>query len=386
MFKCGSLYLKNLESTADIVVNQGGTSSGKTYSIIQALFSIAIREADKVITVVGQDVPNLKRGALRDALSIVASSDELKGLIRSYNATDRIFTFHSGTIMEFVSFQTAQDAKGGRRDYLFINECDSISWEIIVELAMMGRTRIRTFMDYNPNSRFWVHDNIIGRPDAELIISDHRANPFLSSATHDKIEALKEVDEELWRVYARGYTGKITGLIFRNWDTVKELPAPASLVGHALDFGYTNDPTACVSVFKMDNELYVRLNIYETGLTNDVIAQRLKEININSCIADSAEPKSIQELRNNGVFAEPANKGRDSVNASIDILKRYKIHLIAPCNQLEKEMNSYKWRVDKVTGNTINEPVDFNNHAIDALRYLALNKLANNNSGQYFIR
>ena len=197
MFKTGILYTTTFNSTAEILIHQGGTSSGKTYSILQALFSIAISQQDKVISVVGQDIPNLKRGALRDAISIVNGSEELRGLVKSYNATERIFTFHSGSIMEFVSFQNAQDAKGGRRDYLYVNECDAIQWEIIVELALMGRTRIRTFMDYNPTSRFWAHEKLIGTKGVELVISDHRHNPFLDQKVHDKIEGLKDIDEEL---------------------------------------------------------------------------------------------------------------------------------------------------------------------------------------------
>lgn len=375
MFKTGPLYLANLNSTADIVVNQGGTSSGKTVSILQTLFSIAVKE-DAMITIVGQDIPNLKRGALRDALTIKSDSEDLSSLIKGYNATDRIFSFHSGSTIEFVSYANAQDAKNGKRDYLFCNELQGISWEIFVELAMMGRTRKRTFVDYNPNAHFWVHDKVIGQPGTQLLISDHRHNPFLSDKTRQKIEGLKDIDQELWRVYARGMTGKIEGLVFRNWDVVPAVPPNAKLIGYGLDFGYTNDPTAVVAVWEMDGELYVDQIIYSTGLTNPEIAEALKSNGIHTgVIADSAEPKSIAEIRSAGVWADPAEKGKDSVMNSIDILKRKKIHITSRSVKTIGEFNSYKWRTDKVTGNPINEPVDFNNHAIDALRYVALNKL-----------
>lgn len=197
MFDTGVLYLENLNATEEIVINQGGTSSGKTYSILQAIFSLAISEANKVFTVVAQDMPNLRRGALRDAHNIVNSSEQLKSLVKSYNATDRIYYMKSGSFIEFVSYENAQDAKGGRRDYLYINECNGIAWEIFLELAMMGRTKVRTFLDYNPNSTFWVHEKVIGQPMTRLIISDHRHNPFLSQSQRDKIERLKDIDLDL---------------------------------------------------------------------------------------------------------------------------------------------------------------------------------------------
>jgi phage terminase large subunit len=383
MFKTSELYLDTLNSTADILVHQGGTSSGKTYSILQALFSIAISEP-AVITVVGQDIPNLKVGALRDALEIYDNSEELKALVKSYNKTDRIFEFNSGAIMEFKSYANAQDAKSGKRDYCFINEANGITYEVYTELAL--RTRKRVFLDYNPNTSFWVHEKVIGQPNVQLIISDHRHNPFLSDKVREKIEALKLHDVDLWKVYGRGMTGKIEGLIFRNWTYCDKLPDDGKLVGYGLDFGFTNDPTAVVKVKKYDGELWIDLVLYENRLTNPDIYERLKdEIGRVEVIADSAEPKSIQELNNLGLNVYGALKGADSIKNSIDILKRYKMNVTRSSSYLIKELNSYKYKMDKVTGNAINEPVDFMNHAIDALRYLALNKLAEDNSGVYNI-
>lgn len=384
MFQTSDLYLDTLNCQADVLVHQGGTSSGKTYSIIQALFSIAISEANQVITVVGQDIPNLKVGALRDALEIYEGSEELKCCVTAYNKTDRIFYFNSGSIMEFKGYQSAQDAKSGKRDYCFLNEANGISFEIYNELAL--RTRKRVFLDYNPNTRFWVHEKVIPAPNTELIISDHRHNPFLSDKVRAKIEGLKDVDLELWKVYARGLTGKIEGLIFRNWHTCDELPKDSKLVSYGLDFGFTNDPTALIEVRKQDGELWVDLLLYENGLTNPDIYNKIKDkVQRLEIVADSAEPKSIQELNNLGLNVYPAQKGKDSIMNSIDILKRYKINITSRSLPLIKELNAYKYKVDKVTGNAINEPVDFMNHAIDALRYVALNKLSEDNAGHYNI-
>jgi len=210
MLQTSVLFRKNYNATCPVVINQGGTSAGKTYAIQQVLFCIACKKEKQVITVVGQDIPNLKAGALRDALKIYNSLEHFMLMVKSYNKTDRIFEFHNGTIIEFRSFSDAQDAKSGKRDYLFVNEANGITWDIYTELAL--RTRERIFIDYNPNYNFWVHDRLIGQPGVQLIISDHRHNPFLTERERDKIEKLKLDDYELWKVYARGLTGKI-----RDW-------------------------------------------------------------------------------------------------------------------------------------------------------------------------
>ncbi len=386
MFKTGDLYLPTFQSSSDVLVHQGGTSSGKTYAILQAIFSIAISEPSQVITVVGQDIPNLKVGALRDALDIYDGSEQLKACFLSYNKTDRIFTAKSGSIIEFKGYQSPQDAKSGKRDYCFINEANGIAYDIYVELAL--RTRKRVFIDYNPNNRFWVHDNVIPQKGTELIISDHRHNPFLSDKVREKIEGLKDIDLDLWKVYARGMTGKIEGLVFRNWELCDDLPKDdngniqAKFIGYGMDFGFTNDPTAVVALYMNDGKLWVDLVLYENRLTNQDIYERVKHLK-GEYIGDSAEPKSIEELRRMGLNIVGANKGKDSITSSIDILKRYKIMVTRRSQALIKELNAYKWKVDRASGQTINEPVDFMNHAIDALRYVALNKLSTNMRGIY---
>jgi phage terminase large subunit len=383
VFKTGPLYLANLNATHDIIVDQGGTWSGKTYSILQVLFSLAISRAGAVVTIVGQDIPNLKRGALRDCQQIVSESPVLASLIESYNATDRIYKFKSGSVMEFVSYANEQDARAGKRDFLFVNEANGIPWPVFEQLV--NRTRVRTFIDYNPSIPFWAHDRLIkpkrfGEKTVQLIISDHRHNPFLTKEQHDHIERRGQEDPEWGKVYARGKTGSVEGLIFRNWEWCDGIPDGAALVANGLDFGFTNDPTALPAVYKQNGELWIDLMIYETGLTNPAIAAKFKELKCSGeVVADSAEPKSIAELRNEGLFVTPANKGGDSV------MKRYKMNITRRSVQAGNELNSYKWRVDKVSGQSINEPVDFNNHFIDALRYVALNKLSVNKSGEYHI-
>lgn len=381
MFKTSDLFEANYQATEDIVVNQGGSSSGKTYSILQALFTYAI-ESMSVITIVGESIPNLKAGALRDALDIYNNSEILRSQVSDYNRTDRIFQFNNGSIMEFKSYETQQGAKSGKRDYLFINEAQGISPEVFHELHI--RTRKKTFIDYNPNAEFWVHEQIIGQPNVKLIISDHRHNPFVAQKIRDKIEALRFKDLELFKVYARGMTGKIEGLVFRNFDIVDEVPLGADLIGVGLDWGFTNDPTAVVKAFKYNGELYLRELIYESGLTNSDISSKLNKLAITrqqTIIADSAEPKSIEDLRRYGFNIEGAQKGADSIVNSIDTLKQFKLNITRDSVNLIKEIRSYKWQTDP-SGRAINKPVDFNNHAIDAVRYIALN-LLNKNRGKY---
>jgi phage terminase large subunit len=381
-YQASVLFKENYHANAHTVINQGGTSSGKTFSIIQVLFCIACENAGLVITVVGQDVPNLKAGALRDALKIYYDSAQITACVKSYNKSERVFEFSNGTIMEFKSYDDAQDAKSGKRDYLFVNEANGIDWQIYTELAL--RTKNKIYIDYNPNSAFWVHDHVIGKPGTQLIISDHRHNPFLDDGMRDKIESLKAVDEEQWKVYARGLTGKITGLVLNNWRLCDAIPTGANLVAIGLDFGFTNDETGCIEVYRQNGELWINELIHETGLTNPDISERLTSIGISkkiAIIADSAEPKSIEELRRLGWRISGVKKGADSIKNSIDILKRYQLNITRNSINLRNELGRYKWRTER-SGRTINEPIDRWNHLIDPLRYVALNKLKINNLAQ----
>lgn len=376
------LFLENYHAQSHTVINQGGTSSGKTYAIMQVLFGISCENANLVITVVGQDIPNLKAGALRDALKIYSDSTQLVSCVRSYNRSDLIFEFNNGTILEFKSYDDAQDAKSGKRDYLFINEANGITWQVYTELAL--RTRIRIFIDYNPNAAFWVHDHLIGKHNVQLIISDHRHNPFLDDGMRNKIESLKDIDTEQWKVYARGITGKINGLVLTNWTLCDTIPTDAKLLAVGLDFGFTNDETGCIEVYKQNGELWINELIYETGLTNPDISERLTNLGISKkteIIADSAEPKSIEELKRLGWRVTGVKKGADSITNSIDILKRYPMNITRNSVNLRNELSRYKWRTEH-SGRTINEPVDRWNHLIDPLRYIALTKLKINNLAQ----
>jgi len=376
MFECTAVYQANYEATEKVIINQGGTASSKTYSIVQLLFVKAINEPKSVITIVGESIPNLKKGAYRDAEFIFQDNEYLPEFISQWNKTDRIIYFKNGSIIEFASYENEQSAKNGKRDYLFLNEANGITWSIYWQLAI--RTRQQVFIDYNPTAEFWAHEKLIGKAGNKLIISDHRHNNFLSHEQHESIEAIKDIDLELWRVYARGLTGKIEGVIFRNWAVCPMIPDDARLIAYGLDFGFTNDPSGLIEVYENQGQLWVNEMLYETKLTNMDICDRFRDYMISrdhEIIADSAEPKSIQEIYAEGFNIHPAKKGPDSIKAGIDVLKRYKINVTANSKNLIKELNAYIWKKDK-TGKMLNEPIDAFNHLIDPLRYVALNKLA----------
>ena len=376
LYEVTELYDENLNATERVVVNQGGTSSGKTYAIMQVLFWLAFQQPNQVVTVVGQDVPNLKKGAYRDATTIRNNSDVLTILYPYVNEGERIFKCINGSIIEFSSFKDAQDAKSGKRDYLFINEANGISYEVYWQLAI--RTRKRIFIDYNPTARFWVHDLILGRAGVKLIISDHRKNTFLTEEEHERIENIE--DNELWKVYARGLTGMIEGLVLTNWDICESLPPEDEwkMCAYGLDFGFTNDPSALEQVVLAHGDLWIDEKIYSTGLTNPEIAQRAKGAGITSqqqIIADCAEPKSIREIQGFGLWVTSSPKGADSIVSGLDILKRYRIHVTSRSKGIIDNLRAYKWGKDK-DGNNTNKPEDKNNHGIDAIRYVGLAKLA----------
>ena len=379
MFKTTDVFLSNRNADTDIIINQGGTSSGKTYSILQNLFLHAIENDRAIITVAGQDIPNLKVGPIRDAHNIVENTEGLSNYISEYNKSDRVFTFVNGSIIEFKSYDDAQDAKQGKRDYLFLNEANGVDKIIWDELYI--RTKKKSYIDYNPNNEFWVHTDLIGKPNVTLIISDHRHNTFLDQKIHDKIEAIE--DPELYKVYARGLTGKLEGVIFRDYNIISGVSPDAKLIGYGLDFGFSNDPTALVALYSQSGELIVDELIYDRGLLNIRISDLMRELGVNGrIIADSAEPKSIAELSAYGWQIEGAKKGPDSIRQSINTLKRYKLNVTQRSSNLKKELNGYKWKQNK-DGKLDNEPVDFLNHAIDALRYASLNILDNPMSGRY---
>lgn len=380
MFDTGPVYLANWNATEDIIINQGGTDSGKTYAILQVVLTIVAREEapgdDPIITVLNKSVPDSKKGAYRTFKGIVKKSPYLESLIEDWNRTDRIVTFKNGWVVEFVGATDEQSAKQGKRQYLFVNEADGIAWLIFWQMAK--RTRKRVYVDYNPTAPFWAHERLIGTQPSgndlnatvRLIISDHRHNPFLSKRDHEKTENIK--DPELWKVYARGLTGNLSGLIYPNWQQIPDSKFPKNVPLIAgLDFGYTNDPTAGVICAIVGGSIFVKEICYEPGITPINLKQLFAAhgIDANRPIYCEHDPDIVGQLRRLSVQALPARKGPGSIKAGIFKLKEYDVFYTAGSKNIHEEKIRYKWKTNPETGENLNQPIDDWNHALDAIRY-----------------
>lgn len=353
-----------------LIVQQGGTSSGKTYSIILALVMHMQRKPGLRCSVVSCTLPHLKRGAIRDFFSITS----MIGGLEKWNQTDCVGAIKGGLI-EFFSADNDGKLRGGKRDILFVNEANLISYEKYWQLSI--RTGKTVIIDFNPVANFWFHTEVL--PDASDIlfkITTYRDNPRVPEKIVREIEALKNKDSNFYRVYGLGKTGNITGLVFPEFTLVDDFPAEAKKKAIGLDFGFTNDPTAAVQIGFLHGDLYLHELIYETGLTNLDISERLKQACItkrDEIYADSAEPKSIEELRRMGWNIRGASK-RD-INFGIDLLRRYSLKVTKDSLNLAKELRNYSWKTD-ATGKRLNVPIDAFNHAIDSARYACIEKIA----------
>ena len=354
-----------------IVINQGGTSGGKTYCLLQVLILKAAEEENQVITIVGQDIPNLKVGAMRTLSFVLNDSPYLASFFNGKpNKTERTWTLNNGSVIEFKSFEDEQDAKGGRRDYLFMNEANGISYDVYDQLQV--RTSKQVFIDYNPTAPFWAHDKLIGRDDVQLFMSHYKHNPFLSEEIIQKIEAWKGKDAEKWKVYGLGLTGKTEGVIFKNVNWVSSFPENIKRVSFGMDFGFTNDPTTLIKCGVSDGELFAERWLYDFGMTTPLISKALQDLRMKkkqTIYADSADPKTIRELRNLGWNVRGAKKGADSIRFGIDAIKKYEVINIVNCEKWKEEQMKYIWEVDKKTGKATNKPIDDWNHLWDSLRY-----------------
>jgi len=374
MFNSSILFQRLIECDKRTIVLQGGTSSGKTYSTLQYLFWLAVQNK-LVITVVGQDLPNLKVGAIRDAANIVASSEALRTLIDRYNHSENIYRFKNGSVMEFKSYKDKQDAQSGKRDVLFVNEANGIEWDVFQQLEI--RTKIKVIIDYNPSSRFWAHDRLIGQPDTQLYISNYQHNPFLDKQVIINIEKNKpkpnETDEILlnwWNVYGLGKTGVVSGQIIKRVYDANEFPEGCIKVAYGLDFGFSNDPTALIKCGLYEGEIYAMEVIYEAGLLGTDIERLMIEAGVNKreqIFADvgGGGDRLIAELSRKGWNVKAAEKGAGSIEYGIDLVNRYRLNVVRGSRNLKRETERYIYKSN-------GKPIDNHNHAIDAIRYYAL--------------
>ena len=388
------IYLKNVNSEKKIRINRGGTRSTKSYSISQiAVVWLLTGRIGNVIddkgifSIVRKFLPSLRASTLRDFTEILENTGLID--IVAYNKSNLEFSY-AGRVVEFFSIDQETKLRGRKRHHLFIDEALEISkieWQ-----QLLFRTTGIIFLALNPSApNHFIKTDLederqYQENDVEVIISSYLNNPFLDASIIKEIELLKKTDPSLWTVYGSGEWGAIEGLIFTNFKPCEQVQG--EVIGYGLDFGYSVDPTALMEVRKYEGNLYVKTLIYERGLTNQDICKKLHELEIDKrkpIVADSAEPKSIEEIYRDGWRnIEGAKKGRDSINNGIDILKRHQIFYEAG-DGIGDETSTYKYKVDK-NGIMLSEPVDFNNHRIDAFRYFGLNHLQISNKGIYRLR
>jgi phage terminase large subunit len=372
-----------IKSDKRIIVEQGGTRSGKTYNILLWLiFYYTERNTDKTITICRKSFPSLRASVMRDFFDILRNHD----LYREEFHNKSSHEYHlNGNLVEFISLDQPQKIRGRKRNLLYINEANELFYEDWQQLIF--RTDGRIILDYNPSESFhWIYDRVIPREDCDFYQTTYRDNPFLDQQIKKEIERLKETDEDYWRIYGLGERGMSRATIFQFGTS--EIPQEAKLISYGLDFGYTNDPSALVAVYTHGDNLYLDELLYRTGMTNRDLHHHLQSLGLDrrdEIFADSAEPKSIEELHRFGWNIKPTAKGQDSINAGIDILKRHKIFATPRSNNLIKELQNYKWTEDK-NGNLLNKPISVMDHALDASRYAVYNKLSKPNYGRYSIR
>ena len=372
-----------LNTDKKIIVEQGGTRSGKTYNIlIWLIFYYCPDNRNKTITICRKTFPSLRASVMRDFISILQEHQMYSEEAHNKSSSEYILY---GNLVEFISLDQPQKVRGRKRDLLFINEANELYWEDWQQLLF--RTKEKIIIDYNPSDEYhWIYDKVIPRDDCAFFITTYLDNPFLGDSIKKEIERLKDTDEQYWQIYGLGIKGITKSTIFR-YIEVNDIPETAKFLSYGMDFGYTNDPTTLIGIWIDGYNLYAKEYLYRTMMTTIDINKFLKSLNIERELiwADSAEVRLIDELRRMGWNIRPSIKGRDSINAGIDLLKRYKIHLTKDSTNAIQEFRNYKWQEDR-SGKMINSPIDNYNHLIDALRYGTYSILSKPNFGKYVIR
>ena len=377
---------KILKLRKRVRIVRGGTSASKTFSIIPFLIQYAFDNPKKEISIVSETIPHLRRGALKDFLNIMDMTGNYRDA--NYNKSNLTYKFSNGSYIEFFSADMPDKLRGARRDVLFVNECNNINWEAYYQMAI--RTREFIYLDYNPVNEFWVDKELIGQEDTDFVVLTYKDNEALDKSIIKEIEKAKEKSKtsaywlNWWNVYGLGQIGSLEGVIFNNWQQIDSIPTEARLLGYGLDFGYTNDPTAIVEIYLYNGQRIVNEICYQKELSNSQIAKFITTK--LPCYCDSAEPKSISELRSYGVTAKGVTKGADSVIFGIQTLQDNNYLVTSPSLNLINELRKYAWDKDKRTGEKLNKPIDMFNHAIDAWRYHEMETIGmRKNSGNYNI-
>jgi phage terminase large subunit len=375
----------DIESSNKIAILQGGTRSGKSHSALQWLIVQALSNPSILISVVRKSFPSMRVSILRDFQNIMKSLDIWEE--DRWSATEHLYRFENGAIIEFMSIDNAEKRKGTSRDYLFVDECNELSREDYFQLFI--RTRIKTIVAYNPSfgTNNYIFNEIQTHPQSDLFVSTFKDNPFLEQSIVEEIERLKDINPEYYKIYGLGLPGNNIGTIF-SINVIDSIPDEAEFVAFGMDYGFSNDPTTLVAVAKRDKDLYIDELLYRTGMVTSDIINELKRLDIdrNEIWGDSAEGRLIEEIYRSGFNIKPVKKGKDSVKLGIDLMQQYRLNVTKRSVNTIREFSEYVWMVDK-NGNFENIPVDYSNHSIDAIRYVVMERLNAKkiNAGKYAI-
>jgi phage terminase large subunit len=378
-FEVTTSLRKMLDMKARKKVIQGATSSGKTYGIIPIIYDKCLATPRLKVTVVAETLPAVKEGCVDIFKNFMM--DEGRWMDEQWNATELVYTSLNKSKIQFKSFDSVGKAKAaGKRDILFLNEGNHIPYPIADALIIRSQ---EVWIDFNADSEFWAHTEILQQPNSEFLKLTYLDNEAIPSPTLEDLlyKKMKAEQEDArgqrgywwnwWQVYGLGEIGNLQGVVFNNWSQVDKIPEYAKLLGYGLDYGYRNDPTALVAIYYADNIYYLDELIYQTGLLNQAISNKMIELGVDrytTITGDSAEMKSNDELQTLGWRMQDAKKGADSIVYGVSRMQELDLRVTSRSLNLINEFRKYTWATDR-DGNATNKPIDNYNHAIDAIRY-----------------
>lgn len=393
------VFEKNYDATEKIVINRGGTRSSKTYSIAQlsALWLMTGCYGDNQFCHVGtwstvrKYRTTLDNTVVKDFEEILNNNDYYKQV--EHNKTKKTYSFDK-RVVQFIGADDEQKLRGSKQNILYCNEANELNYRKEF-FQLLIRTENKIYLDFNPDDEdVWINTELEQKrkqqeQDVNVIVSNYKHNTYLPQSLVQEIELLEKTDKAFWQIYGLGEYGKIEGLIYeKGYELCDSIDSRIPIVAIGIDFGYSTSPAAIVEVRRDGNKLYFREILYRTGYNNREIFEAIKQQKIDTrtkFIADSAEPKTIDELYSFGLNIHAAKKGKDSVNNGIDILRRFDFVVQSDSSNIIKELKSYKWEIDR-NGNRTGKPIKMFDHALDAIRYVALNELAQSNKGVYKVR
>jgi len=392
-----NVFWNNYNSKKKININRWGTRSGKTYNLLQLFFFWLIywkidedSYMDKwILTIVRKYASTLKWSTQRDFEEIIDKYEYRKYI--EINKQDRTYKV-KWRVIEFIWADDQQKLRWGKRDILYCNEANELNYKQEF-FQLFIRTKYKVFIDFNPDDEWiWINTELeqerrIKEWDVRVIVSTYKDNPYLEETQVKEIERLQEIDPQYWRIYWLWEYWKLEWVVFSNWQEIEEVPDQAELICYWMDFWYTNDPTTLNALYRYNGDIIIKEFIYSTWLTNQDIIEHLKEIWVwrrEEIFADSAEPKSIEEIHRWWFNIKPVEKWPDSITFWIDLMKQFKIFVTKDSFNTKKEFKNYSWSKDK-NWNVINKPCDTFNHCIDGIRYWFMMKLKKQNKIKFIM-